>query len=59
MLGTGAITIVDPSGMEFSSMDSAHSRAPVSVLGIQLHVLTEGCTYDIRTRTAAHGPVPA
>lgn len=57
VLGTGAITIVDPSGMEFSSMDSAHKNAPVSVLGIQLHVLTEGCTYDIPTRKAAHGPV--
>jgi len=57
VLGTGAITIVDPSGMEFSSMDSAHSRAPVSVLGIKLHVLTEGCSYDISSRKATHGPV--
>ncbi|MBC8327355.1 MAG: cyanophycinase, partial [Planctomycetes bacterium] len=56
VIGTGAITIVDPSEMEFSSMDSAHKRAPVSVLGIRLHVLTEGCSYDIPTRTARCGP---
>jgi len=59
VVGTGAITIVDPSGMEYSSMDSAKSRAPVSVFGIRLHVLTEGCRFDIRSREAAPAPVPA
>jgi len=56
VVGSGAITIVDPSDMEHSSMDSAHTHSPVSVIGIRLHVLTEGCTFDIRTRRAAHGP---
>lgn len=59
VVGSGAITIVDPSGMEFSSMDSARTHEPVSVLGIRLHILTEGCTFDIRTRHAAHAPSPA
>ncbi len=56
VVGSGAITVVDPSAMEFSSMDSVHRHAPVSVIGIHLHVLTEGATFDVRTRKA--GPPP-
>ena len=59
VVGSGAITIVDPSGMEYSSMDSAHTHAPVSVIGITIHVLTNGCTFDIRSRRAEHAPAPA
>jgi cyanophycinase len=52
VVGTGAITIVDPSGMEFSSMASAESGGPVCLTNIRLHVLVEGGTYDIATRKA-------
>lgn len=52
VVGTGAITIVDPSGMEFSSMASAESGGPVCLTNIRLHVLVEGGTYDIETRKA-------
>ncbi|MCP4093376.1 MAG: cyanophycinase [Planctomycetes bacterium] len=54
VVGSGAITVIDPSNMEFSSMDSARRHDPVSVIGIRLHVLTEGCTFDIRSREATH-----
>lgn len=52
VVGSGAITIVDPSDMEFSSMDSASRHAPVSLINIRLHVLIDGGTYDIETRVA-------
>jgi cyanophycinase len=52
VVGSGAITIVDPSDMEFSSMDSASRHAPVCLINIRLHVLIEGGTYDIESRTA-------
>jgi cyanophycinase len=52
VVGSGAITVVDPSEMEFSSMDSVNRHAPVCVTNIRLHVLTEGGTYDITTRKA-------
>ena len=56
VVGSGAITVVDPSEMEFSSMDSAHRHAPVTVINVRVHVLTEGATFDVRTRKA--GPPP-
>ena len=51
--GTGAITIVDPSEVSYTSMDSAERHSPVCVLGLRLHVLVEGATYNIRSREAA------
>ena len=61
VIGSGAITVVDPSGMEFSSMDSANRHDPVSLVNIRLHVLVHGGTYDIRTRVAraARQPSPS
>jgi len=52
VVGSGAITVVDPSDMEFSSMDSASRHAPVSLINIRLHVLVDGGTYDIPGRVA-------
>ena len=50
--GTGALTIVDPEDVEYTSMDSSHSHDPVSVIGLRLHVLTAGATFDLNTRIA-------
>jgi len=52
VVGSGAITIVDPSEMEFSSMDSAKRHDPVCLINIRLHVLVDGGSYDIETRVA-------
>lgn len=62
VVGSGALTIVDPSELEFSSMDSAKRHDPVCLINIRLHVLVEGGTYDIETRVAraaARVPEPA
>jgi cyanophycinase len=50
--GTGAITIVDPSEVQYSSMDSAERNEPVSIIGVRLHILIEGGTYNLRSRQA-------
>ena len=50
--GSGAITIVDPSELAFSSMDSARQDDAVCVLDVRLHILTEGAAYDIGARRA-------
>lgn len=55
--GSGAITIVDPSDIHYTSMDSAAPHEPVCVLGVRLHVLPEGASFNIETRIAAP-PVP-
>lgn len=53
--GSGAITIVDPTDMRYSSMDSARRHEPVCVLGVRLHVLVDGGTFDLETKQASAG----
>ena len=50
--GSDAITIVDPSEVEYTSMDSSHHHDPVCIIGVRLHVLTNGASYNLQTRTA-------
>ncbi len=52
VVGSGAITIVDPKDMDFSSMDSAHRHQPVSLINIRIHVLVEGGKFNLNTRVA-------
>ena len=54
--GSGAITIVDPSSVSYTSMDSANRADPVSVLDVRLHILTGGARYDLVRRTATPPP---
>ncbi len=56
VVGSGGITVVDPSEVEHSSMDSARPHDPVCVIGIRLHVLIEGATFNIKTRRASPPP---
>ena len=46
--GSGAITVVDPTDVSYTSMDSANPHDPVSVLGVRLHVLAAGARFDLR-----------
>ena len=53
--GSGSITVVDASGIEFSSMDTAAEGQPVCMLGIAIHILTAGATFNLHTRQASAG----
>jgi cyanophycinase len=53
VLGSGALTIIDPSKLDFSAMDSTPEGEPVSLVGIRLHILSAGDGYDISKRQAA------
>ncbi len=53
--GSGGITIVDASGIQFSSMDSADEGKVVCMLGLQLHILVAGATFNLHTRQASAG----
>ncbi len=55
--GSGAITVVDPTDISYSSMDSAKRHDPVCVLDVRLHVLVAGSRYDMRRRRASPPPV--
>ncbi len=50
--GSGAITVVDPSEVEFTSMDSARHHDPVCILGVRVHILIAGASYNLQTRSA-------
>ncbi len=55
VVGSGAITVVDPSQLSHSSMDAARSGDPVSMIGIRLHILVNGDLFDAETREARPG----
>jgi cyanophycinase len=59
VVGSGAVTIVDPSHLEYSSMDAVKPGEPVSLLGVTLHVMTRGGTFNLHTRIATAAGAPA
>jgi cyanophycinase len=59
VVGGGALTIVDPSELEFSSMARVRKNDPVCLIGLRLHILDQGSTFNIQTRTAAAAPAIA
>ena len=59
VVGGGALTIVDPSGIEFSSMAQVRKNDAVCLIGLKLHILDHGSTFNLHTRVAAAAPVLA
>lgn len=53
--GSGGITVVDASGIKFSSMDTVSEGDTVCMLGMTLHILVSGATFNLHTREAAAG----
>jgi len=53
--GSGGITVVDAAEVQFSSMDSIDEGKPVCLLGVKLHILTQGATFNLHTRMAEAG----
>jgi cyanophycinase len=41
--------------VQFSSMDSIAEGKPVCLLGVKLHILTQGATFNLHTRQADAG----
>jgi cyanophycinase len=52
VVGSGWVTIVDPSTMESTTVNSAKKLQRLSVRDLKIHMLTSGDRYDIRTRIA-------
>ncbi|MGK0272845.1 MAG: cyanophycinase [Cocleimonas sp.] len=52
VIGNGSITVIDPSGLEHSSMAEAERGDSLTLLGIRMHILSEGASYNIETREA-------
>jgi len=56
VVGSGALTIVDPSGLEFSSMAKVRKNDPVCLIGLRLHILNDGSKFNLHTRVATAPP---
>ncbi len=50
VMGTGAVTVVDPSDVGLSSIAEAKPGDEVSLNGVKMHVLTSGATFNLETR---------
>ncbi len=57
VVGSGGITIVDPTHLTYSSMDRARRGEPVSLINVSLHILINGGRFDLATREATPGDV--
>lgn len=53
--GTGGVTIVDGAEVSYTSMDEVSEGQPVCMLGLKLHVLVAGATFNLHTRVASPG----
>jgi cyanophycinase len=56
--GSGGVTVVDASDVTYSSMDSVTEGEPVCMLGLKLHILVAGATFNLHTRLASPGSLP-
>ena len=56
VVGEGSAYVVDGSNISETSVATEMHSRPVSVFGVQVHVLTQGDEYDIIHRTPARRP---
>ena len=52
VVGSGGITIIDPTNLSYSSMDRARRGEPVSLIDVKLHILISGGRFEIESRQA-------
>lgn len=51
--GSGGVTVVDGAEVSYSSASDVPEGQPVCVLGLRVHILTAGATFNLHTRQAA------
>jgi len=56
VVGRGTVTVVDPADLRHSSMSYVRKAEPVTLIGLTLHVLSEGARFNIETRQALPAP---
>ena len=55
VVGSGGVTVVDAADVSYSSMDAVTEGEPVCMLGLKLHILVAGATFNMHTRVASPG----
>jgi cyanophycinase len=51
--GSGGVTVVDAAEVSYSSISEVAEGQPVCMLGLRVHILTAGATFNLHTRLAA------
>jgi cyanophycinase len=51
--GSGGVTVVDASDVTYSSMDSIDEGQPLCMLGLKVHLLVAGATFNLHSRVAS------
>ncbi len=54
--GRGGITVVDAAGIEYSGIDDTDPGQPICMLGLTVHILVAGASFNLHTREAFPGP---
>ncbi len=53
--GSGGVTVVDAADVSYSSIGDIAEGQPVCMLGLRLHILVAGATFNLHTRMASTG----
>jgi len=56
--GSDAITIVDPSALEYSSMPTTPIGKAICITNLRMHILTDGARFDLVKKHATPPPAP-
>jgi len=56
VVGRGTVTVIDPSDVHHSSMSYVRKAQAVTMLGLKLHVLAAGASFNLETRQATPAP---
>ena len=59
VVGSGTVTVTDPGEVEFTSVGRPGRNDPVCLIGLRLHVLVPGTTFNLDTREASAGALAA
>ena len=51
--GSGSVTLIDPAEVSFSSIAAVEDGQPACMLGLRLHMLVSGATFNLKTRAAS------
>ncbi|MEE8147621.1 MAG: cyanophycinase [Longimicrobiales bacterium] len=54
VVGSGSVTLVDPTDIEYSNLYSRADGEPVCLVNVRVHFLVDGWSFDLNTREASH-----
>lgn len=49
VIGSGSVTVVDARDLAYTDVYKVKQNEPIAMFGMTVHILTDGCGYDLRT----------